>query len=100
MGRQLRNISKDNDVLFIVDEVQTGVGVTGKFWAHEHWNLDDPPDAVTFSKKMQAAGFFYGDSLEIKQGYRNFNTWLGDPVRAFVCREIIKEIENNHLIEN
>jgi 4-aminobutyrate aminotransferase/(S)-3-amino-2-methylpropionate transaminase len=35
----LRNITKENDVAFIVDEVQTGVCATGKFWAHEHWYL-------------------------------------------------------------
>jgi 4-aminobutyrate aminotransferase/(S)-3-amino-2-methylpropionate transaminase len=42
-----------------VGQVQTGGGATGKFWAHEHWNLDTPPDIVTFSKKLQAAGFFH-----------------------------------------
>lgn len=35
--RGLRDITNRNNVLFIVDEVQTGVGATGKFWAHEHW---------------------------------------------------------------
>ncbi|EDO31358.1 predicted protein, partial [Nematostella vectensis] len=44
---------------FIVDEVQTGVGSTGKFWAHEHWDLDEAPDFVTFSKKMAIGGFYY-----------------------------------------
>jgi 4-aminobutyrate aminotransferase-like enzyme len=44
---------------FIVDEVQTGVATTGKFWAHEHWSLTSPPDFVTFSKKMQASGFYH-----------------------------------------
>jgi 4-aminobutyrate aminotransferase-like enzyme len=36
-----------------VDEVQTGCGASGQFWAHEAWQLPTPPDAVTFSKKMQ-----------------------------------------------
>jgi len=36
----------------IVDEVQTGVGATGRFWAHEQWNLTTPPDFMSFSKKM------------------------------------------------
>ena len=36
----------------IVDEVQTGVGATGSFWAHEQWNLTTPPDFMSFSKKM------------------------------------------------
>jgi 4-aminobutyrate aminotransferase / (S)-3-amino-2-methylpropionate transaminase len=78
----------------IVDEVQTGIGATGmehlgankvvlrmltagsagKFWAHEWWNLDTPPDIVTFSKKAQTAGYFYGDdAIRPSQGYRQYN---------------------------
>jgi 4-aminobutyrate aminotransferase/(S)-3-amino-2-methylpropionate transaminase len=59
--RGLRAITRKHDVLMIVDEVQTGVGATGKFWAHDHWDLQDPPDMVTFSKKAQAAGYYYGN---------------------------------------
>lgn len=43
---------------FIIDEVQTGCGATGKFWAHEHFNLSDSPDIVSFSKKMLTGGFY------------------------------------------
>ncbi|KAJ9096040.1 hypothetical protein QFC21_005405 [Naganishia friedmannii] len=55
--RGLRQITKTHGVSFIVDEVQTGVGATGTFWAHEKWGLaeEDAPDFVTFSKKMQAS---------------------------------------------
>jgi len=35
----LRDLTKKHDILMIVDEVQTGVGATGDFWAHEAWNL-------------------------------------------------------------
>jgi len=42
----LRALTRKHNILMIVDEVQTGVGATGKFWAHDHWNLDDPPDMV------------------------------------------------------
>lgn len=38
--RKLRAMAKEHGVSFIVDEVQTGGGVTGKFWAHEHWELE------------------------------------------------------------
>eukprot|EP01114_Cavostelium_apophysatum_P015625 TRINITY_DN4298_c0_g1_i1.p1 TRINITY_DN4298_c0_g1~~TRINITY_DN4298_c0_g1_i1.p1 ORF type:complete len:338 (+),score=95.15 TRINITY_DN4298_c0_g1_i1:45-1058(+) len=38
--RALRNLAKEQDVAFVVDEVQTGVAATGKFWAHDHWNLE------------------------------------------------------------
>eukprot|EP01118_Nematostelium_gracile_P019239 TRINITY_DN8853_c0_g1_i2.p1 TRINITY_DN8853_c0_g1~~TRINITY_DN8853_c0_g1_i2.p1 ORF type:complete len:359 (+),score=103.07 TRINITY_DN8853_c0_g1_i2:113-1078(+) len=51
---KLREITKKLGVAFIVDEVQTGVGATGKFWAHEHWNLRDPPDAVTLQRKCNS----------------------------------------------
>ena len=54
-------LSRFFQIFFIVDEVQTGGGVSGKWWAHEHWNLETPPDVVTFAKKMQAAGFYFSE---------------------------------------
>eukprot|EP01089_Gocevia_fonbrunei_P015757 TRINITY_DN46_c0_g1_i1.p1 TRINITY_DN46_c0_g1~~TRINITY_DN46_c0_g1_i1.p1 ORF type:complete len:504 (-),score=125.41 TRINITY_DN46_c0_g1_i1:82-1593(-) len=97
----LRTITRKHGVAFIVDEVQTGVGATGKFWAHDHWGLgvEDCPDIVTFSKKMQGAGFYHSN-YRAPDAYRNFNTWMGDPVRAKQLKIIIDEIEDNHLIEN
>jgi 4-aminobutyrate aminotransferase / (S)-3-amino-2-methylpropionate transaminase len=97
----LREITKRNNVLFIVDEVQTGVGATGKFWAHEHWNMAEPPDMVTFSKKAQTAGYYFGNpALRPNKPYRQFNTWMGDPARAILFRAIINEIERLNLVEN
>ena len=99
--RGLREITRRNNVLLIVDEVQTGVGATGKFWAHEHWNLSDPPDMVTFSKKAQTAGYYFGNpALRPNKPYRQFNTWMGDPARAILFRAIINEIERLNLVEN
>jgi 4-aminobutyrate aminotransferase/(S)-3-amino-2-methylpropionate transaminase len=96
----LREITRKHKVLMIVDEVQTGVGATGKFWAHEHWNLQDPPDMVTFSKKAQAAGYYFGNpELRPNKAYRQFNTWMGDPARALLFRAIIDEIERLNLVE-
>ncbi|EGD87832.1 4-aminobutyrate aminotransferase [Trichophyton rubrum D6] len=97
----LREITKRNNVLLIVDEVQTGVGATGKFWAHEHWNLSTPPDIVTFSKKAQAAGYYFGNpALRPNKPYRQFNTWMGDPARALIFRAIIEEIERLDLVRH
>lgn len=99
--RGLREITKKHGVLLIVDEVQTGVGATGKFWAHEHWDLPTPPDMVTFSKKAQTAGYYFGDlSLRPNKPYRQFNTWMGDPARALLFRGIIDEIQRLGLVEH
>lgn len=96
----LRDVTKKHGVLLIVDEVQTGVGATGKFWAHEHWNLTTPPDMVTFSKKAQTAGYYFGNpELRPNKPYRQFNTWMGDPVRAILFRAIIEEVEKHGLVE-
>ena len=78
--RGLREITKRNGALMIVDEVQTGVGSTGTFWAHEKWGLSkgNVPDIVTFSKKFQAAGWYFHDEKLIpNKPYRQFNTWYG-----------------------
>ena len=45
----------------MLDEVQTGCGITGKFWAHEHFKLREAPDVVPFAKKMLTGGFFHKD---------------------------------------
>jgi len=99
--RGLRAVTRKHNVLLIVDEVQTGMGATGKFWAHDHWNLEDPPDMVTFSKKAQAAGYYFGNSaLRPNKPYRQFNTWMGDPVRAILFKGIIEEIHRLDLVKH
>jgi 4-aminobutyrate aminotransferase/(S)-3-amino-2-methylpropionate transaminase len=72
-----------------VDEVQTGVGSTGTFWAHEKWGLakGEEPDIVTFSKKFQAAGWYFNnDKLIPNKPYRQFNTWF-PPLMAIANSE-------------
>ncbi|KFA81317.1 hypothetical protein S40288_09276 [Stachybotrys chartarum IBT 40288] len=99
--RGLRALTQKHGLLLIVDEVQTGVGASGRFWAHDHWDLPSPPDMVTFSKKAQAAGFFYADpALRPAQPYRQFNTWMGDPMRALLFSAIYKEIKTHDLVKS
>jgi len=50
----LRRICDTSDILLIMDEIQTGVGLTGKFWAHEHFGIQ--PDIICFGKKLQVCG--------------------------------------------
>ncbi|MBN2371328.1 MAG: L-lysine 6-transaminase [Vicinamibacteria bacterium] len=60
--RAVEQKCRENDCFFIVDEVQTGVGLTGRFWAHEHFGLR--PDALAFGKKAQIAGCLVGPRVD------------------------------------
>ncbi|XP_064009100.1 4-aminobutyrate aminotransferase, mitochondrial [Pogoniulus pusillus] len=98
--RKLRDIARKHGCAFLVDEVQTGGGCTGKFWAHEHWGLDDPADVVSFSKKMMTGGFFHKEEFRPNAPYRIFNTWLGDPSKNLMLAEVIKVIKREDLLNN
>ena len=89
--RQLRLKAKKHGAFFIVDEVQTGVGATGKFWAHEHWGLQagEEPDFVTFSKKMQASGIYHKKDLRPLQSYRIYGTWMVCPLPSLHRRGLM-----------
>lgn len=62
--QELQRIAKRHGAGLLIDEVQTGGGPTGKMWCHEHFNLETPPDIVTFSKKMQLGGYYH--NLDMK----------------------------------
>lgn len=93
--QSLRALTLDHGIFLIVDEVQTGVGATGKFWAHDAWDLQDPPDFVTFSKKMQASGFFHKPQTRPPQPFRNYGTWMGAPTEILKARTMIEVIERD-----
>ena len=58
---QLREICDSEDIIFIFDEVQTGIGITGKMWAHELYSIK--PDIIAFGKKTQVCGMLAGDRI-------------------------------------
>jgi 4-aminobutyrate aminotransferase/(S)-3-amino-2-methylpropionate transaminase len=96
--REVRRITREHDVALIVDEVQTGAGATGTFWAHEAWQLTEPPDIVTFSKKMQLGGFYFSEDYAPREPYRLFNTFLGDPLRLSQLQVILEILERDSLL--
>lgn len=96
--RALQQKAREHEAFFIVDEVQTGVGITGKMWAHEHFGLE--PDALAFGKKMQVCGCLVGPRVDeepenvFKVSSRINSTWGGgltDMVRGARFLEIIDE---------
>jgi L-lysine 6-transaminase len=99
----LREITEENGIIFILDEVQTGAGITGKFWAYEH--TDIVPDIIAFGKKMQVCGILASEKINevdsvFKVPSRINSTWGGnltDMVRVTRYLEIIAE---DKLVEN
>ena len=51
--QKLRQLCDENEMLLIMDEVQTGIAMTGKWWAHMHYVQ---PDVISFGKKTQVCG--------------------------------------------
>jgi 4-aminobutyrate aminotransferase/(S)-3-amino-2-methylpropionate transaminase len=94
----VQSIAKKHGASFIVDEVQTGGGATGITWAHESWGLTEPPDVVTFAKKMIVAGYYTTLDKRPKEGYRIFNTWMGDPIRLVMLKAVAAEIRSKDLL--
>jgi len=93
----LQQMCKDFGAAFIVDEVQTGVCSSGQMWAHEAWGLEESPDFVCFSKKALLGGYYYKDEFQPPQGYRIFNTWMGDATKLLLFRAVLETIENEGL---
>ena len=100
----LQSLTHEIDALFIVDEVQTGVGATGRMWAFEH--SDIRPDLVAFGKKMQVCGMFAGGRLhEVEENVlttssRINSTWGGDLSDMVRGAEILRTIHRDDLLQN
>lgn len=97
---KLREIAAEEGVAFIVDEVQTGGGGAGSFWAHEQWGLTNPPDVVTFSKKLQTGGYYMKSEFRPIESYRIFNTWMGDPAKMIQLEAFVETDKEDNLQEN
>lgn len=96
----LQDICAKYDIVFLIDEVQTGGGPTGKIWCHEWFDLKEAPDIVTFSKKMLTGGLYHKADLRPRQPWRIFNTWVGDPSKLVLLDTVLKTIKKDDLLTN
>ena len=103
---QLRILADENEALLIYDEVQTGVGLTGKFWCHEHFGEKARPDVLAFGKKMQVCGILAGTRIdEVEDNVFNVSsrinsTWGGNLVDMVRSAKIMEIIEEDNLCDN
>lgn len=100
----MRELADRHEALLVFDEVQTGLGLTGRNWAYEHFGV--VPDVMCFGKKVQVCGFVAGNRIDevpnnvFTEQSRINSTWGGnivDMVRSTMQMEII---QRENLVDN
>lgn len=101
----LRNLCDLNEVLLIFDEVQTGIGITGKMWAFDHFSVK--PDIISFGKKAQVCGVLANkekfDEIPnnvFRESSRINSTFGGNFIDILRFQLILEVIEKENLVEN
>jgi len=104
---RIREICDRHGVLLIHDEVMSGGGRTGRFFASEHW--DGPPDLVALSKGFGAGYMPLGAMVAHQRiveavldagGFAHGFTYAGNPLACAAGLAVIKEIEEHSMMEN
>ncbi|MDT4906188.1 MAG: L-lysine 6-transaminase, partial [Pseudonocardiales bacterium] len=99
----MQAMCREFDALFVMDEVQTGVGLTGTAWAYQQ--LGVAPDVVAFGKKAQVCGIMAGGRVDevpdnvFAMSSRINSTWGGNLTDMVRSRRILEVIEADGLIE-
>ncbi|MEO8210465.1 MAG: L-lysine 6-transaminase [bacterium] len=101
--QQLRQICDESEIMFILDEVQTGIALTGKWWAHQHYVQ---PDLISFGKKTQVCGTLSTGRIDdveenvFRKPSRINSTWGGNMVDMKRFKKILEIIEEEKLVRN
>jgi L-lysine 6-transaminase len=101
--KELRTICDESDVLLMFDEVQTGIGLTGKMWCHQHFIK---PDIMSFGKKTQVCGCLVSDRIDdiednvFHTPSRINSTWGGNLIDMIRFTKYLEVIEEENLVEN
>jgi LysW-gamma-L-lysine/LysW-L-ornithine aminotransferase len=101
--QQVRKICDQNNLVLIFDEIQTGLGRTGRMWAGEHWSTT--PDIMCLAKGI-AGGLPMGltlckpDILEAMKVGEHSSTFAGNPLSCSAGIATIESIIEENLVEN
>ena len=101
--KSVARICEENDILLILDEIQCGMGRTGKMWAYEHYGVKPdivacakalgcgvPVGAFVLNEKTAAASLAPGD---------HGTTYGGNPLATCACAEVFRIFERDHIAE-
>ena len=98
----MQALCHEHDALFVLDEVQSGAGMTGSAWAFQQLGVQ--PDVVAFGKKTQVCGVMAGGRVDevpdnvFAVSSRINSTWGGSLVDMVRCRRILEVVESEGLI--
>jgi len=102
--RQAKRICEDNNVVLILDEIQTGLGRTGKLLAEEHDNIEAD---LTLIGKALSGGFYpvsavlsNSEVMNVLQPGEHGSTFGGNPLACAVSRTALKVLREEGMIEN
>lgn len=100
--RALRHICDEHEIIFIADEVQTGIGLTGKMWCYEHF--DFTPDMVVFGKKTQICGLMSNQRVDevdsvFKVPSRINSTFGGNLVDMVRCQRYLEIMDETQILD-
>ncbi len=99
MVRDIRKTTKKYGIPLICDEVQSGMGRTGKWWAYQHYDI--VPDIQTSAKALQVAATISKKSMFPSEGSAISSTWGGGHVLDMAMgAAIIREIKKKKLLKN
>jgi L-lysine 6-transaminase len=102
--RAVRQLCDENDMALIFDEIQSGVGLTGKMWSFQHYGVE--PDMFAFGKKVQLGGFVSNERIfDIEENVftvssRINSTWGGNLTDMVRSQRYFEIIEDEGLVEN
>lgn len=100
---KLRQIADENEILLMFDEVQTGMGITGKMWASEHYVY---PDIISFGKKAQTCGIMVSDRIDdveehcFRKPSRINSTWGGNLIDMARAGKYLEIYEEENILDN
>lgn len=99
----LKELCEEEDILFVADEVQTGMGRTGELFAVDHWGIE--PDIMTLAKGIGSGvpfGLFMGteEVSSTMEGGDHYTTYGGNPLACAAANATFEVIQEENLVEN
>jgi 4-aminobutyrate aminotransferase/(S)-3-amino-2-methylpropionate transaminase len=100
--QELAKICNDNGILFVADEIQSGMGRTGKMFAIEHWDVE--PDMITVAKSLAAgmplaAVVGRAEVMDAVHPWGLGGTYGGNPIACAASSAVLEIFEEEHLVE-